>query len=348
MNSGVFAQLRTRTFTMGRGNVLYSEPRRVVFTGLVIGAVAIGAYAYVSQSGDDGSSADELGLKRGGESARSARGDVESGAVTSGRIKARNDSAATEAARLQAARNSLLRDDVAAARAQLNAVRAPHKNDDRVIELQKQVQVQADNDLRALAEPVDQASQPVGQSARTSSSSPVKGAHTRDSRFATRENSNRASSYAKNRHPAETATVGSVSDSGASSGDATAAGALPIASQSADAPPAMKVVESAPTAPGAPAAINAPPSTQQPAHTVQTVPSNPQDEPAAQTVLSQPLVQPAPSSGTLPKPDGGPKTRAQVRAEIVRARQDGSLPAFGNPDPAGPGGAPSLTSATRP
>jgi hypothetical protein len=327
---------------------LYSEPRKVVFTGLVIGAVVIGAYAYVSQSGDDGSPADDLGLTRGGESARYARGDVESGTVTSGRVKPRNDSAAAEAARLQAARNSLLRDDVAAARAQLNAVRPAHKNDDQVIELQKQVQARADKDQRALAEQVHNAPQPVGKPARIPPSSPVKGAHTRDSRFATREHSNRAASYAKNRHPAETVTVGSVSYSGASSGDISAAGALPIASQPADAPPAMNVMESAPTTPNAPAAINAPPSVQQPAHRVQTAPSDPQDEPAAQTVLSQPLVQPAPSSGTLPKSDGGPKTRAQVRAEIVRARQDGSLPAFGNPDPAGPGGAPSLTSATRP
>jgi hypothetical protein len=38
-----------------------------------------------------------------------------------------------------------------------------------------------------------------------------------------------------------------------------------------------------------------------------------------------------------------PKTRAQVRAELDRARADGSLPRFGNPDPAGPGGVPSST-----
>ncbi|CAB3787666.1 hypothetical protein LMG28614_02546 [Paraburkholderia ultramafica] len=319
---------------------MYSEPRKVVFTGLVIGAVAIGAYAYVSQSGDGWSPADDLGLKRGGESARSARGGMESGTVASGRVKARNDPAATEAARLQAARNSLLRDDVAAARAQPGAVRPAHKNDDQVIELQNK-------DPRALAEQVDQAPQPVGTSARMSSSSQVNAGHTRDSRFATHEHSNRASSYAKNRHSAETVTAGSGSDS-ASSGDVSAAGALPVASQPADAPPAMKVVESAPTTPTTPAALNTPPSMQQPVHTVQTAPSSPQDEPAAPTVMSQPLAQPAPSSGTLPKSDGGPKTRAQVRAEIVRARQDGSLPAFGNPDPAGPGGAPSLTSATRP
>jgi hypothetical protein len=39
-----------------------------------------------------------------------------------------------------------------------------------------------------------------------------------------------------------------------------------------------------------------------------------------------------------------PKTRAEVSMEIERARADGALPRFGNPDPAGPGGAPSMIS----
>jgi hypothetical protein len=64
--------------------------------------------------------------------------------------------------------------------------------------------------------------------------------------------------------------------------------------------------------------------------------------------VSPPLVQTMPPAGVLPKLDDGPKSRAQVRAEIVRARADGSLPAFGNPDPAGPAGAPSLLGAPRP
>ena len=346
----MFAQEQTRRFSIGRGQVLYSESRKVVFTGLVIGAVAIGAYAYVSRSGDDRSPADELGLTRGGESAHAARGDVGSGTVRSGRVKTRNDSAALEAARLQAARNSLLRDDVAAARAQLNAVRPAYKNDGQVIELQKQVQAQAEKDRRALAEQGAQAPQAVGIPVQAAPSSPVKGGHTGDSRVAMHEHWKHASSYAKNRYSTRTVMAGSGSYS-ASSGNVSAAGALPVASQPVGVPSAMKVVESAPTtpdAPIAPAAINARSSARQPADRVQTAPSNAQDESAAPTVLSQPQVQPAPSSGTLPKSDDGPKTRAQVRAEIVRARQDGSLPAFGNPNPAGPGGAPSLTSATRP
>lgn len=36
----------------------------------------------------------------------------------------------------------------------------------------------------------------------------------------------------------------------------------------------------------------------------------------------------------------GPKTRKQVEDELRAARSSGALPRFGNPDPAGPGGAP--------
>ena len=87
---------------------------------------------------------------------------------------------------------------------------------------------------------------------------------------------------------------------------------------------------------------------QQPQPDVQPALSAPQTEPVAQALALPPLVQTLPAGGVLPKLDGGPKSRAQVRAEVVHAREDGSLPAFGNPDPAGPGGAPNLTGAPRP
>ncbi|PTB30889.1 hypothetical protein C9I56_01315, partial [Paraburkholderia caribensis] len=41
-----------------------------------------------------------------------------------------------------------------------------------------------------------------------------------------------------------------------------------------------------------------------------------------------------------PAPGDGPKTRAQVRDELSRARQNGAMSRFGNPDPYGPGGSP--------
>jgi hypothetical protein len=57
---------------------------------------------------------------------------------------------------------------------------------------------------------------------------------------------------------------------------------------------------------------------------------------ALQTTQSDPAQSSAPTLSTQ-----APKTREQVRMEVERARADGDLPRFGNPDPAGPGGAPS-------
>lgn len=334
---------------------MYSEPGKVVFTGLVIGAVAIGAYAYVSQSEGDWSPTDELGLARRGAPAHSARGAIMSGKVTSGTVKSRSDSAATTTERLQAARNSLLRDDVAAARAQLNAIRAARQNDDQVVELKRQVQEQADKEQRALAaSQVAETARPVEKAARASPSAPVKSAHSRENRLAARQHANRASSYAKNQGAAGTATTLAGGYS-AQSGSVSAASALPRVSQQASTPPVMNVVENtavtlnAPVAPVVPIAPHGSAPLQQPQETGQSALSKPQTEQTAQATASPPLVQTMPfGGGVLPKLDSGPKSRAQVRAEIVRAREDGSLPAFGNPDPAGPGGAPSLTGAPRP
>nr|WP_132452545.1 DUF4148 domain-containing protein [Paraburkholderia sp. BL8N3] len=49
---------------------------------------------------------------------------------------------------------------------------------------------------------------------------------------------------------------------------------------------------------------------------------------------------PAPTNTAMSPEPGqtqGPLTRAQVRADLARARADGTIPPFGNPDPYGPG-----------
>jgi hypothetical protein len=323
----------------------------VVFTGLVIGAVAIGAYAYVSQSEGGWSPTDELGLARRDAPAHVARGAIVSGTVTSGAVKSRSDSAATTTERLQAARNSLLRDDVAAARAQLNAIRAARQNDDQVVELKRQLQEQADKEQRALAmSQVAETARPVEKAARASPSAPVKSAHSRENRLAARQHASRASSYARNQGAAETATTLAGGYS-AQSGSVSAASALPRVSQQAFTPPVMNVVENTAVTLNTsvvPIAPHGSTPLQQPEETGQSALSKPQTEQTSQAIASPPLVQTMPFGGVVPKLDSGPKSRAQVRAEIVRAREDGSLPAFGNPDPAGPGGAPSLTGAPRP
>ncbi|WP_186310693.1 DUF4148 domain-containing protein [Paraburkholderia sp. BCC1886] len=113
-------------------------------------------------------------------------------------------------------------------------------------------------------------------------------------------------------------------------------------------------VTSAPAVPSpvvnrAAAATPQPPliQTAQPTTLPTTVPPRLAVEPTQQASTA-PSASAAPPGGTVIKSEDGPKTRAQVRAEIVRARADGDLPAFGNPDPAGPGGAPSMTTTLRP
>jgi Domain of unknown function (DUF4148) len=53
-------------------------------------------------------------------------------------------------------------------------------------------------------------------------------------------------------------------------------------------------------------------------------------------------VQSLQTSATEMAPVQGPKTRAQVRAELAHAREDGTIPRYGNPDPYGPGGKPNF------
>jgi hypothetical protein len=283
-----------------------------------------------------------------------------SGAVRSAPFDNRSDSPAARANSLKAARNSLLRDDVAAARAQLNAISAAHRDDQQVVELQKEIQERADREQRAAAvAPVETTPGSAQKPVRTSSSAAAKGGHSRDTQLASREYSNRAPGYARNRRPgaAVEAKSGGVGAAGAS-------GTVPMASESAYASPGMKVVRG----PGAPATVNTMPLLQQsvsgsdaqsvspatsqpvqpvqPVQTAPSIPSAPQPEITAQAVMPQPVAQTTVPSAPLLKTDG-PKTRAQVRAELARARENGSLPPFGNPDPAGPGGAPSLTIAPR-
>ena len=61
------------------------------------------------------------------------------------------------------------------------------------------------------------------------------------------------------------------------------------------------------------------------------------------TLASAQSVQPVDGNAMAATSNQGPKTREQVRAELARARMDGTLSRFGNPDPYGPGGTPNFT-----
>ncbi|WP_168664158.1 hypothetical protein [Paraburkholderia sp. SG-MS1] len=319
---------------IGRGYVVYSEPGKLVFTGIVMGVLAIGAFLYVSESEDDGSPVDQLDLASHDELPYSARGDLTSGAVAYGAVKSRSDSAASVADRLNSARRSLLRDDVAAARAQPNTIRAAREDDRAVVEVKKRAQ--ADQERRALAaSQAEKAARTVEKAGRTPSPSQVKSAHSRDSRMATRAHSNHVPSYTRNPRAAEivTAVAGGYSPW---SGRGSAASVPPHASESADVPQAMQAVENTPAthdAPTVPVAPLAEAPWRQPQSDVQPALSAPQTEPVAQAIVPPPMVQTMRSGGDLSKLDGGPKSRAQVRGEIVHAREDGSLPRSAIPTP---------------
>lgn len=321
---------------------MFSESRKIVLTSLFVGAVAIAAY--VSQSGKGWLSTDELGLERDDASAHYTRGDIVTGSVTSAPVVARGDSAEAIATNLQAARRSLQRNDLVAAQAQLDALRSAHRNDDQVLALQREVEARAGQARHAPAAAyAEKPMQKEAKSVRPSSRSSGKTGRLHESYVATREHSNRASSsYAKTRHAPETA-VTAVGVGSLSSGRASDVGAPAVAGSSSSVPAEVKGFSNVVSAPAA----------SQPIQPIQLIQPTQQAQPTSapptpQVIPTSPASQLAPAASTLLKSEGGPKTRAQVRAEIARARADGSLPVFGNPDPAGPGGAPSMTGALRP
>lgn len=310
---------------------MISEPRKIVLTSLIVGVVGIAAY--ISQADKRWLSADEAGLERDNTSALDTRGDTITGSVSTGPVVAPSDSAASIAGNLDAARHSLQRNDLAAAQAQLDAVRSTYRSDDRVLALQREVAAREEQ-----AQAVVQAEKPGRQRAKPTRSSSLSSGSTlrhHENHFVTHEHSTHTPSrYAKTRSAPETAvaadSAGSSSSGIASVGaPATARSSPSVAAEAAE----VSNVTSAPadTAPRPP---------------VSTAPSVPQAGLTAQTAAWGPQL--APAAGTSANSEGGAKTRAQVRSEIARARADGALPAFGNPDPAGPGGAPSLTVAPRP
>ncbi|NPT56227.1 hypothetical protein [Paraburkholderia elongata] len=319
---------------------MVNEPRKIVLTSLFVGAVAIAAY--ISQSDKSWLSTDDFGLERDNASAHYTRGDMVTGSVTSGPVVAGSDSAAAIAGNLQAVRNSLQRNDLIAAQAQLDAVRSAHRDDDQVLALQREVEARAKQAQHTLAAVhVEKPTQQGAKSARPSAQFSGKTGRSHESHFATRAHSNRTSSSdAKTRRDPETG-VAAVSAGSMSSGTANGVGAPAVANSSSSVSAEVKGVSDVTSAP----AVSLSP------RLTSAVPPGPQAEPTAQAVPVQPAQsapQPAPAAATVLNLEGGPTTRAQVRAEIARARADGSLPAFGNPDPAGPGGAPSMSGAPRP
>jgi hypothetical protein len=98
-----------------------------------------------------------------------------------------------------------------------------------------------------------------------------------------------------------------------------------------DAPAANAVSTQSPAAPETSTAAAA-----VPVETTQQQPTPATPEPAATQSVA-----PSDPSPPVAAASDAPKTRAQVRDELRRARTNGSMSRFGNPDPYGPGGSPS-------
>jgi hypothetical protein len=278
---------------------------------IVLTSLAVGAVAvaaYVSQSDTRWLAADESSLDRDSGPAHRIRGDTMTGSVSSGGVAARNGSIGGSAQDLQAARNSRQRNDLAAVQAQQDALPAVRRDDAQVLAPQGEV---AARSYRAPASVQAEKSTQRGEKpVRVSPLSTKKAGRAQKNYGVTPEYSNHV--------PAATQAIQVPRGMTATQR---------IEASTDHAP----VLQTAPTAQAVPVPAPAPVSVSAP-------PPSP----------SAPSPQLTFASDTPLKSDSGPKTRAEVRAEIARARADGSLPAFGNPDPSGPGGAPSMTAAPRP
>jgi Domain of unknown function (DUF4148) len=293
---------------------MMSNPKRTLLAGILLGALVIGAS--VMRSGEDKLPGAQSASERDGAS---VSGDLDSGSVASQRSNAAAASGHSDDIShiLQAIRESLKRNDLASAKVLLGAVQTLHKDDSRALTLQKELQAREEkSDLAPPVAPPDTSrntAKSTAKSSRSATRSPARAERSHESKSRVQQHAVSASRHSP------------IVDAPQIKAPSTSA---------VDAEPASPALEPGRTdsssPEGAPTVASTPP---RPA-LIRTMPPGEQMLPPVQPVAPRPL----------PLQSGqAPKTRAQVRAELDRARADGSLPRFGNPDPAGPGGVPSST-----
>jgi hypothetical protein len=279
--------------------------KRLVFAGVFVGALAVTSYLprlvqnalHHNQSLSDGY--DDSGTVEAMPDRAPA-----SGAVST---DLRGDNSPTRI--LQAVRDSLQRNDLQSAEILLRAARALDINNPQAIALQNEL----DGRMTQNVSPALSAKGAVTPQ-RTESGSVIRANRTASRTAQKRERSQPAPSQARDAARTHANLGTSIS------------------------PPI-----STPTNPVAPT----PEVTERPKPTVDLVPdvevARAPESVTASIIASPPMVQPIVQQTMRPAPapvvesSQGPKSREQVRAELERARTDGSLPRFGNPDPAGPG-----------
>ena len=209
---------------------------------------------------------------------------------------------------LQAVHDSLQRGDLASARVLLDAVLTMRANEPQALMLQKELAVREEKaKTRAmLATTLDE--QDAKPDAHASASAKKMSARPGKShRPAQKRDAEETAIHASTTAAIRPSTTND--DAAPASHAVIAASPLPSAQPETPIAPAMQT-----------AATNDPPA--EPAAT----PTARIGEPAA----------PSPAVA-----NGAPKTRAEVRDELSRARKNGTMSRFGNPDPYGPGGSPS-------
>ena len=289
---------------------MMSNPKRTLLAGLLLGALVIGAAVMPSRE-------DKLpGTQSGSERDVAAiSGELDNGSVEAQRSNSSSASSHSDDIShiFQAIQESLKRNDLASAKVLLGAVQTLRKDDSRALTLQKELQAREE---QADAVPPD--------------------APPDDSRITAKSNRSAARAPARIKRSHE----------GAPPAHEHAIGA-PRQSRAMDAPKTKTPSQSALDAQAVRPDLGAGSTASRSPEGVPTVSGTPPRPalihaiPPIKEVL--PPVQVAAPKQLAVQSDQAPKTRAQVRAELDRARADGSLPRFGNPDPAGPGGVPSST-----
>ncbi len=293
---------------------MVTHPKRLVFAGIFVVALAVASFLprmlhnalHTDQSASDGY--DSSGFAGGTPDAPR----------TSETVPSDKHSDASPAHILQAVRDSLQRNDLESAGVLLRAARALDINNEQAVALQHELDSRR-NQTQTQTQTVPPAAiaTDVATVPQAESRSIPRTARTVNRTEQTRGRSKGVPLHARDATdlPAE---VPASRNTAVEMADPVAT--VATVPKVIDKPAPLQGVT--PTVEAAPAVVPAPELAPTPAPVISSLPA------VQQTVRPEP----APVA-----PSPGPKSREQVRAELERARLDGSIPRFGNPDPAGPG-----------
>ncbi|WP_109480399.1 DUF4148 domain-containing protein [Paraburkholderia sp. C35] len=295
--------------------MLSESNRMFVAGGLLIGTLVLGA----------------LGLQFGNRLSSAKEADARVDSALSSTARPVMPDASSDDRRnagiarvLQAVHDSLQRGDLASAHLLLDAVLTMRSDEPQALLLKKELaareeKARNDKDRVALASvPDDRNATPPAQHAKAAVKTTPTHARAVPSRRVNQVPSTRA------------VTTNDTTPSVDLRSNATTGNATTTAPAVVNTPLLQPHVQPPETASAAPLQTAAAPTV--PSAQTATPPSSSSSEPASRESSAPPV---------FAATGGGPKTRAEVRDELNRARSNGTMSRFGNPDPYGPGGAPS-------